>query len=152
MVLAVLIGGLARSLVLAAGVYLISLVFVQFPLAHPLLILYFLIFVSLLFSSLGMIVALFAEEFEHLTMATTFVITPLVFLGGVFHSVSQMPEPVRWIAQFNPIFYMVSGMRFAMLGSGEVAVISSIALVFLLFLALFSATVFLFKIGFKLRK
>src|SRR3990167_9187862 len=63
MVLALLIGGMARSLVSATGVYLVSLLFVQFPIAHPLETIYFLIFVSLSFSSLGMIIALFAEEF-----------------------------------------------------------------------------------------
>src|SRR3990167_7398233 len=90
MVAAILIGGLARSLVIAAGVY----------------------FVSLTFSSLGMIVGLLAEEFEHLSMATTFVITPLIFFGGVFHSFSMVPEPLRWITVFNPLFYMINGMRY----------------------------------------
>ena len=79
MVLAILIGGLARSLVTASGVYLVSLLFVRFEIAHPGVVLFFMVLVSLSFSAAGMIVALFAEEFEHLTIATTFVITPLVF-------------------------------------------------------------------------
>ena len=91
MVMAILIGGLTRSLVISAGVWGVSLFFVQLPIPHPLTAVFFLIVVSLIFSSLGMIVALFAEEFEHLSIASTFIITPLVYLGGVFNSVTMMP-------------------------------------------------------------
>jgi len=152
MVSAMLIGGLARSVVTATGVYLVSLIFVQFPIAHPWLVVYFVVFVSLTFSSIGMTVALFAEEFEHLTIATTFVITPMIFLGGVFHSVGMMPEAMRWLTTFNPMFYMVNGLRHSMLGASDVSVFSSMAVVFFLFVSLFMINVYLFKIGFKLRK
>ncbi len=152
MVLAILIGGLARSLVIALGVWGISLFFDRFAPHDPLLVFYFLIFVSLIFSSVGMMVALFAEEFEHLTVATTFVITPLVFLGGVFHSLSMIPEALRWVARYNPIFYMVDGMRYAMLGVSDIPAKTSAAVVLVFFAVLFSANVWLFKTGFKLRK
>ncbi len=152
MVLAVLIGGLARSLVTATGVYLVSLLFVRFPLAHPLVIFYFLIFASLIFSSVGMIVALLAEEFEHLSLCTTFVITPLVFFGGVFHSLEMVPGAVKWLTVFNPMFYMINGFRYGMLGSSDTSLPASSLIVFLIFVALFSLTVYLFRIGFKLRK
>lgn len=152
MVLAILIGGLARSLVTACGVYLVSLCFVQFEIAHPWTVLFFMIFVSLTFSAAGMIMALFAEEFEHLTLATTFVITPLVFLGGVFHSLEMVPAALRGITVFNPMFYMVNGLRYGMLGVSDVSVLQSMAVVLTLFLGLFSFTVLLFKSGYKLRK
>lgn len=152
MVLAIIIGGLARCLVTVTGVYLVSLVFVRFPVAHPLIVLYFILGCSLVFSSAGMIVALFAEEFEHLSLATTFVITPLVFFGGVFHSIEMVPESVRWIAAFNPMFYMINGMRYGMLGVSDVPAGQCMIVVGALFLALFSATVALFRSGYKLRK
>ncbi len=152
MVGAILIGGLVRSLVIASGVYLVSLLFVRFPIAYPAVVIYFLIFVSLAFSSIGMVVALFAEEFEHLTLTTTFLITPLVFFGGVFHSISMVPEAIRWITIFNPMFYMVSGMRYGMLGASDVPVGQCMAVVFGLFIAIFLIVVYLFRIGFKLRK
>jgi len=152
MVLAILIGGLARSVVTATGVYLVSLCFVQFPFAHPWVVFYFLIFVSLTFSSAGMIVALFAEEFEHLTIATTFIITPLVYLGGVFHSITMVPQALRGFTVLNPMFYMVNGLRYGMLGSSDVALWQCMLVVFVLFLALFIFTVMLFKTGYKLRK
>ncbi len=152
MVLAILIGGLVRSLMISLGVYLVSLLFARFPIAHPFLVLYFLIFVSLVFSSVGMIVALFAEEFEHLTIVTTFVITPLIFFGGVFHSITLVPAPLRGLTGFNPIFYMINGMRYSMLGISDVPVQKSMFVVLFFCLALFSITVYLFKTGFKLRK
>ncbi len=152
MVLAILIGGLARSFVIVTGVYAVSLFFVRFPIAHPTVVLFFLIFVSLTFSSMGMIVALFAEEFEHLSIATTFVITPLIFFGGVFHSITMVPEPLRWLTVFDPMFYMVNGMRYGMLGISDAPIGQCVMVVAGLFLALFSTTVYLFRIGYKLRK
>lgn len=152
MVIAMLIGGLVRSLVTSTGVYLVSLLFVQFPIAHPAVVLYFLVFVSLTFSSVGMSVALFAEEFEHLTLATTFIITPMIFLGGVFHSVTMVPEALRWLSGFNPMFYMVNGMRYGMLGTSDIPIGQAMIVVLVLFLSFFLGNVYLFKIGFKLRK
>ncbi len=152
MVLAILIGGLVRSLVVALGVYLVSLFFVQFPIAHPLAVVYFVILVSLSFSSVGMIVALFAEEFEHLSICTTFIITPLIFFGGVFHTIEMVPSAVRWLTIFNPMFYMINGLRYGMLGTADTPVFLSAGVVFVIFIALFSSTVYLFRIGFKLRK
>lgn len=152
MVAAILIGGLARSLVVTGGVYLVSLCFVQSAPVYPGWTIFFIIFVSLTFSSVGMIVALFAEEFEHLSLMTTFVITPLVFLGGVFHSVSMVPAALRWVTHFNPMFYMVSGIRYGMLGHADAPLWQSLTVVLVFFFVLSSFTVYLFHIGFKLRK
>ena len=152
MVLAILLGGLARSLVTSVGVFCVSLVFVRFPVAHPWVVFYFLVFVSLIFSSAGMMVALFAEEFEHLSIISTFVITPLIFFGGVFHSISLVPGPLRLLTRFNPIFYLVNGMRYGMLGMSDAPILASMLVAAALFSLLFSTTVYLFKIGFKLRK
>ena len=152
MVLAILIGGLVRSFVIATGVYAVSLFFTITPIHHPFIVFLMALFVSLSFSSVGVIVALFAEEFEHLTICTTFVITPLIFFGGVFHSIDMLPKALQALTIFNPIFYMVSGMRYGILGTSDVPIGRSLTIVFCLFLILFSFTVFLFKTGFKLRK
>ena len=152
MVLAILIGGLARSFVIGGSVYLVSLLFTPIPIQHPVIVLTMALFVSLSFSSVGVIVALLAEEFEHLTICTTFFITPLIFFGGVFHSVRMLPHALQIVTSLDPIFYMVNGMRFGMLGSSDVPIERCIVIVSCLFFALFSTAVFLFKIGFKLRK
>ncbi len=152
MVLAILIGGLSRSLVVVSGVYAVSLCFVRFMPMHPALVVFFIVIVSLTFSSVGMITALVAEEFEHLSLITTFVITPLIFLGGVFHSASMVPAPLRWITHFNPIFYMINGMRYGMIGHSDVPFVQCVAVIVVLFLVFLTLTVYLFHIGFKLRK
>ena len=152
MVSAVLIGGLARSFVVASGVYAVSLLFTFTPIQHPFVVLFMALFVSLSFSSVGAIVALFAEEFEHLTICTTFVITPLIFFGGVFHSVGMLPPVFQALTSFNPIFYMVNGMRYGMLGTSDVPMAQCFTVVLLFFLVLFVFTVYLFKTGYKLRK
>jgi ABC-2 type transport system permease protein len=152
MVIAILIGGLARSLVAACGVYGVSLLFVRIMPAHPFVAVYFLVMASLLFSTIGMIVALCAEEFEHLTIATTFVITPLIFLGGVFHSLDMVPAALRAFTRFNPIFYMVNGLRYGVLGRADAAPWTSAVVVSAMFLILFAVVVAMFKMGYKLRK
>ena len=137
MVLAILIGGFARSFVTGVGVYLVSLLFVLTPIQHPLIVFLMLLLVSLSFSSIGALVALIAEEFEHLTICTTFFITPLVFFGGVFHAVSMLPSAFQTLTHANPIFYMVDGMRYGMLGVSDVPIYQSLFIVFCLFLVLF---------------
>ncbi len=152
MVSAILIGGLARSFVTGFGIYLVSLIFTWTPIQHPFIVFFMWLLVSLSFSSVGAIVALFAEEFEHLTICTTFVITPLIFFGGVFHSVKLLPKALQVITTFNPIFYMVNGMRYGMLGSSDVPITRCLLVIFCFFVGLYSFTVYLFKTGYKLRK
>jgi ABC-2 type transport system permease protein len=151
MVTAILIGGLMRGVVVSCGVYAVSLLFVKSAIVHPFIFFYMLIMVSAIFSTIGILAGLFAEEWEHLSIVSTFVITPLIFLGGVFHSVSMMPEALRFITICNPIYYMVDGLRFAMLGIHSSPLWISFSMVLLVFAVLFSSAVYLFKIGYKLR-
>ncbi len=152
MVFAILIGGLVRSSIIALAVYGVSFFFAPTPILHPWAMIFFMVFVSLIFSSMGIIVALFAEEFEHLSMATTFFITPLIYLGGVFHSIEMVHGVIRTITLCNPMFYLINGLRYSMVGFSDTSLISSCLVVASLFLVLFSVAVYLFKIGFKLRK
>ena len=152
MVFAIIFGGLVRSMLIAAGVFGVASVFVNLPWAHPVLVFYFLVLVSLTFSCLGMIVALVAEEFEHLSIATTFLITPLVFFGGVFHSVEMLPPKLQIVSQYNPMFYMINGLRYSFLGVSDAPIGLSMAVIAAFFTVLFTATVLLFRSGYKLRK
>ena len=152
MVLAMILGGVARGLVTAAGVYAVSLVFARTPILHPWAVVYFSLFVSLSFASVGMVVGLLANEWEHLSIWTTFVITPLIYLGGVFHSTQMIPPIFRGLTYCNPLFYMINGMRYGMLGFSDANVRTSALIVFFFFLILFTVTVYMFRIGYKLRK
>ncbi len=150
-VLGLLIGGVARGVIVATLVYTVSLFFVQFPIYSPLLMAYFFIMVTIVFASLGLIVGLWAEGFEKLSIWSTFVLTPLIYFGGVFHSIRMVPEPLQFLAWANPIFYFVSGLRYAMLGVSDVDVRISMVLVFVMAVSLFCIVEHLFRIGYKLR-
>lgn len=152
MVFAIIFGGLVRSMLIATGVFGVASVFVNLPWAHPFMVFYFLVLVSLSFSCLGMIVALVAEEFEHLSIATTFLITPLVFLGGVFHSTAMLPQKLQAVSAYNPMFYMINGLRYSFLGVSDASITICLAVVGAIFAALFFITVTLFRSGYKLRK
>lgn len=152
MVLAMIIGGIVRAFVVAGGVYLVSLIFEITPIVHPWIALYFAVFVTVAFASAGLITGLLAEEWEQLSIWTSFVITPLIYLGGVFHSVQMAPPFFRMLTHLNPIFYMINGMRYGMLGVSDAPVGLSMLVVFVFSIFLFSITVILFKKGYKLRK
>jgi ABC-2 type transport system permease protein len=114
MVLGLLIGGVTRGLLVGSGVYGVSLIFCRFEFHSWPVVLYFFFFVPLIFALLGLLVGLWAEGFEKLSFWSTFVLTPLVYFGGVFHSVEMVPAPLRWITHLDPIFYFVSGLRYGM--------------------------------------
>ncbi len=151
MVLGLLAGGICRGLIAAGGVYLVSLCFTRFAFHDPWIVLYFAVTVTFVFSCLGLIVGLWADGFEKLSFWSTFVITPLIYFGGVFHSISMVPEPLRIVTRLNPIFYLVNGLRYGMIGVSDVDVRVSMALAAAMAVGLFIGVERLFRIGYKLR-
>ena len=151
MVLGLLIGGMCRGILVASGVYGLSLIFTRFPIHNGWIVLYFFVTVTFVFSCLGLLVGLWAEGFEKLSLWSTFVLTPLIYFGGVFHSVLMVPEPLRFVTKLNPIFYLVSGIRYGMTGVSDVPVQASIGLAAVLAVSLFCLAERLFRIGYKLR-
>ncbi len=151
MVLGLLIGGVARGLIVGASVYLISLFFIQFAWHHLLIVLYFYVVVTIIFSCIGLMVGLWAEGFEKLSLWSTFVITPLIYFGGVFHSLDMVPGPLRMVAYLNPILYLVNGLRYGMLGVSDVPIELCVTFAGILAVALFFTVEYLFRIGYKLR-
>jgi ABC-2 type transport system permease protein len=109
------------------------------------------IMVSALFGSIGIIFGLLAEKFDHIAVFTTFVITPLVFVGGVFTSAQFLPPFVRQVSLFNPMFYMIDAFRYSFTGRSDVPLATSIAIVVVLTCAAFGAALRMTAVGFKLR-
>jgi ABC-2 type transport system permease protein len=109
------------------------------------------VLVSTLFGSIGIIFGLFAEKFDHIAVFTTFVITPLVFVGGVFTSSQFLPPFVREISLFNPMFYMIDAFRYSFTGRSDMPVELSLAIVLALTFASLATALRLTAIGFKLR-
>ena len=100
---------------------------------------------------LGIIVALWAEGFEQLTVINTFVITPLTYLGGVFYSVTFLPPLAATITHLNPFFYFADGVRSSMIGYSEANTAVGLIVILTLVVALGSLLTHLFKIGWKIR-
>jgi ABC-2 type transport system permease protein len=109
------------------------------------------IMVSTLFGSIGIIFGLLAEKFDHIAVFTTFVITPLVFVGGVFTSAQFLPPFVRQVSLFNPMFYMIDAFRFSFTGRSDVPLETSLAIVAVLTCTAFAAALRMTAVGFKLR-
>ena len=92
-----------------------------------------------------------AEGFEKLSVWSTFVLTPLIYFGGVFHSAQMVPQPLRFVTYLNPIFYLVSGLRYGMTGVQDAPILVSMGLAAFLAMSLFLLVERLFRIGYKLR-
>jgi ABC-2 type transport system permease protein len=151
MVLGLLIGGVTRGMITAAGVLGVSLLFTRFPFHAPWVVAYFFVVVPVIFACLGLLVGLWADGFEKLSVWNTFVLTPLIYFGGVFHSVQMVPEPLQAVTRFNPIFYLVSGLRYGMVGVADVDPRISMAMAAALAVGLFACVEALFRRGYKLR-
>jgi len=151
MVLGLLAGGVARGTIVALSIFLLSGVFTPISVHSPLALMFFIITISVIFSCAGMMGALWAEDFGMLNVWNVYVIIPLVLLGGVFHPVHMLPDFVQTLSQFNPLYYLVQGMRYSVTGIASCPIGLSAAISLTLAVLFFYATVFLFKVGYKLR-
>lgn len=144
-------GGLVRGFVIAIITFLTASLLIDLPVAHPLLLLSALLICGLFFASLGVLIGLRSDTFDNLSFYQTFIIQPLIFLGGVFYSVSLLPEPFKTLTQFDPLFYMINSVRHGMLGSSDVNPYTSLAVVFVATITLLAVNLHLFKKGYRLR-
>jgi len=151
MVLGLLAGGAARGFIVVLGVFLVSSFFSPLSIHNPFLLLYFIVTIAVIFSCAGMMGALWAEDFGMLNVWNIYVIMPMVFLGGVFYPVVILPKVIYFLTAFNPMFYLVNGMRYSVTGISDVSVLTCIVFSFVMAVLFFFATVYLFKIGYKLR-
>jgi ABC-2 type transport system permease protein len=151
MVLGLLAGGVARGITVCLGVFLIALLYTPIAIAHLFVLLYFVTMIAVIFSCAGMMAALWAEDFGMLSMWNIYIIVPMVLLGGVFHPTDMLPHSLQIITHFNPMYYLVSGIRFSVTGIADVSIAACAAIAFGMAITFFGATVYLFKIGYKLR-
>lgn len=113
-------GGLARGLSVGLAVTIVAMLFTPIPLYNLWVAVSVLILTSILFSLGGLINAIYAKNFDHISIVPTFVLTPLTYLGGVFYSVSMLPPLWQNLSLANPILYMVNAFRYGLLGVTDV--------------------------------
>jgi ABC-2 type transport system permease protein len=114
-------GALLRGLMVGAVVLAVSLFFTPIEVQHPLIMLSVLLLTAVVFALAGMVNAIFAQKFDDIAIIPTFVLAPLTYLGGVFYSISLLPDFWQRVSVFNPILYMVNGFRYGMLGVSDVS-------------------------------
>jgi ABC-2 type transport system permease protein len=115
-IFAFIVAGMLRGITLAIGVAVIALFFMPFAVFNWFVLIAYVLLITFVFACAGIIVGLWCKSFEQLNIFINFFVTPLTFLGGVFYTLDMVPQLVRTITQFNPIFYMISGTRYGMLG------------------------------------
>jgi ABC-2 type transport system permease protein len=125
--------------------------FVDLDIAHPFIMLLFLVLISVSFSLFGFILGVWADGWEKLTIVPILVIMPLTFLGGTFYSISMLPPAWQTISLFNPVVYLISGFRWAFYENSDVAIELSLAMVTGFLLLCLLAVHWIFKTGYKLR-
>ena len=142
----------SKSLIIGLIILFTAGFFVDLQIAHPFWMITFLVLTCISFSLLGFIIGLWANNFEKLQVVPLLVITPLVFLGGTFYSVSMLPPLWQTITLFNPVLYLVSGFRWSFFEVSDVNVSISLGVI-LLFLAICCAIVWwMFKTGYRLKQ
>lgn len=151
LLLAFSLGGFVRGGMVAIITCVVAFVLVGLPVDHLLVLIPALFLVGFFFSQLGVLIGVRAEQFDDVAFAQTFILTPLIFLGGVFYSATLLPQPWQTLTHFNPIFYMISLVRYGFVGYSEVSIPLSLAALTGATAVLFLFNLRLFSQGYKLR-
>lgn len=146
------VGAAATKSTLVALVILATAnLFVDVQIAHPLLMLGYLLLVAVTFCMFGFVVGIWAKGFEQLQIIPLLIVTPLTFLGGAFYSIEMLPEPWRTMTLFNPVVYLINGFRWTFFGTAEVGLGISLAATALFLLACTGAVWWIFRTGYRLK-
>jgi ABC-2 type transport system permease protein len=140
-----------KSIMLGFIILATAALFIDLQIAHPIIMLAFIVLTALSFSLLGFILGIWADNFEKLSVVPMLVITPLVFLGGSFYSTEMLPPFWQTVSLMNPVLYLVSGLRWSFYEIAEVNVWVSLGSVLMFLIICFSIVVWMFKSGYKLR-
>lgn len=141
-----------KSLILGLIILATANLFVDLQIAHPVIMLLFLVLTALTFSLLGFIIGIWADSFEKLQIVPLLVITPLVFLGGSFYSVSMLPPVWQTVTLFNPVLYLVSGFRWSFYEVADVNVTISLSVIALFLVACVTIVWWIFKTGYQVKQ
>lgn len=152
MIIGFMAGGVVRAIIVGMGIYALAIFFTTATISHIGWMLFYVLVVSIVFSFAGMLVSLWAKNFEQLSLPTIFIITPLTFLGGVFNSIDMMPHGLQWVVRLNPFFYFVSGLRCSMINVCEAGTGLTNIVIVGLAVVLGWWTWYLFKIGWRIRE
>jgi ABC-2 type transport system permease protein len=140
-----------KSFVIGLIILGTSFLFVDMTIAHPFVMLGFLVLTCLSFSLLGFIIGIWARNFEQLQLVPLLILTPLIFLGGSFYSISMLPPVWQTVTLFNPVVYLVSGFRWSFFGLADVPVGLSLLAILAFTAVCLAAIWWIFRTGWRLR-
>ncbi len=152
LVLGYVSGGVMRGILVGLVVTAVALFFTDIPVAHPFLVLASVLLTAIVFSLGGLFNAIFAKNFDQISWFPTFVLTPLIYLGGVFYSVSLLPGWAETLSYINPILYMVNAFRHGFLGTSDVALGLAFAIMTIFAVLMFAIVVTLMNRGTGIRE
>lgn len=138
-------GGLARGVTVGLVVIITSLFFADLHWQHPLLTVAVIVLTSVLFALAGLINGIYAKSFDDISVIPTFVLTPLIYLGGIFYSIHMLPPFWQDVSLFNPILYMINAFRFSILGVSDIDIRLAFTIIFLFIATLFSYSLWLLR-------
>ncbi|MGB0866616.1 MAG: ABC transporter permease [Granulosicoccaceae bacterium] len=144
-------GGVCRGLMVGALVLCVSLVFTELQVTYWFATLVFTVLTAMLFASLGLINAIYARNFDDISIIPNFVLTPLTYFGGVFYSISLLPPLWQTLSQFNPIFYIINGFRHGVLGTADVGMAQAFVVVGVLVVLAMGTALHLLNRGTRLK-
>jgi ABC-2 type transport system permease protein len=144
-------GGVMRGMFIGLIVTGIALFFTRLEVHHPFITLSMVFLSSVVFALAGFINAVFAKKFDDISLVPTFILTPLTYLGGVFYSISMLPEFWQKVSLANPILYMVNAFRYGILGTSDIGIGKAYLLVTVFIVGLFSACMYLMNRGIGIR-
>ncbi len=144
-------GGMLRGLLVGLIVSVVSLLFVPLHVAHVWAVILTILMTSMVFSLGGLINAVYARSFDDISIVPTFILTPLTYLGGVFYSISMLPNVWQWVSKVNPIVYMVNAFRYGFLGISDVSVGVSFSVILVFIVVLYTIAHQLIAKGIGLR-
>jgi ABC-2 type transport system permease protein len=149
--IAFIVGAAARGMLVGlASIIAVSWLANVMP-AHPLVALYYALVASVIFGAIGLLGGIWADKFDHLAALTNFIIVPLTFLSGTFYSTAILPEPIRTISHYNPVFSLIDGFRYGFIGHADAPLLLGAAITGGLALALTWCCWAMIRSGYRLR-
>ncbi len=141
----------SKSILLGTLIIITATFFIDLNIAHPFLMIFFLLLTSITFSMFGFIIGIWADNFEKLSLIPLIIITPLVFLGGSFYSIEMLPEFWQKISLLNPVLYLVSGFKFSFYEISDVSILTSIITILIKLSLCILFIIYIFVKGYNLR-
>ena len=151
-VLAFVGAGATKTLIVGIVIFITSTFFVEVEVKYPLLMIFLMLIVAFTFALFGFLIGLLSSNFEQLSVIPTLVITPMVFLGGSLYSLDMLPSFWQTVTYFNPVVYLINGLRFSFYGVSDFNIWISVTSMVLFLLAIVMIVIILLKKGYNIKQ